>query len=126
MPDFWHAFEEGEDQVIGDKPANTGKLGSLQRKLYVKAKVERQHQVPSRGPDRSIQRSESASPSADSVDVKPAGEPDAGNRHVRFDERREETGRSRMAQATAPLFNSTHGRVLRNCYAASRPSQAFK
>ncbi len=82
MPDFWHAFEEGEDQVIGDKPANTGKLGSLQRKLYVKAKVERQHQVPSRGPDRSIQRSESASPSADSVDVKPAGEPDAGNRQA--------------------------------------------
>ena len=22
-PDFWHAFEEGEDEVIGDEPCNT-------------------------------------------------------------------------------------------------------
>jgi hypothetical protein len=33
---------------------------------------------------------------------------DPGNLHVRFDERREETERCRMAQATAPLFDSTH------------------
>src|SRR5215469_17165160 len=32
---------------------------------------------------------------------------DGGNLHVRFDERREETERCRMAQATAPLFDST-------------------
>jgi hypothetical protein len=38
-----------------------------------------------------------ARPSADSVDVKPAGKPDAGNPHVRFDERGGETGQSRMA-----------------------------
>jgi hypothetical protein len=24
-PDFWHAFEDGEDQVIGDEPCNTAK-----------------------------------------------------------------------------------------------------
>ena len=24
-PDFWNAFEDGEDQVIGDEPRNTGK-----------------------------------------------------------------------------------------------------
>ena len=35
------------------------------------------------------------------------GKPDAGNRHVRFDERGEETERCRMAQATAPLLDST-------------------
>ena len=34
--------------------------------------------------------------------VKPVEEPDAGDRHVRFDERGWETGRCRMAQATAP------------------------
>jgi hypothetical protein len=39
--------------------------------------------------------------------MKPAGKPDAGNRHVRFDERGGETGRCRMAQATAPLLDST-------------------
>ena len=39
--------------------------------------------------------------------VKPVGEPDAGDRHVRFDERGWETERCRMAQATAPLFDST-------------------
>ena len=41
--------------------------------------------------------------------VKPVGEPDAGNRHVRFDERGWETGRCRMAQATAPILDSTFG-----------------
>src|SRR3979490_3528001 len=39
--------------------------------------------------------------------VKPVGEPDAGDRHVRFDERGWETERCRMAQATAPLLDST-------------------
>jgi hypothetical protein len=39
--------------------------------------------------------------------VKPVGEPDAGDRHVRFDERGWETARCRMAQATAPILDST-------------------
>src|SRR5258707_167100 len=33
--------------------------------------------------------------------------PDAGDRHVRFDERGWETERCRMAQATAPILDST-------------------
>jgi hypothetical protein len=36
--------------------------------------------------------------------TKPVGEPDAGNPHVRFDERGWETERCRMAQATAPIY----------------------
>src|ERR1700680_4405194 len=40
--------------------------------------------------------------------VKPVGKPDAGNPHVRFDERGRETGRCRMAQATAPFLDSTN------------------
>src|SRR6266480_7286202 len=39
--------------------------------------------------------------------LNPVGEPDAGNRQVRFDERGWETGRCRMAQATAPVLDST-------------------
>ena len=39
--------------------------------------------------------------------VKSVGEPDAGNPHVRFDERGWETERCRMAQATAPILDST-------------------
>ena len=39
--------------------------------------------------------------------AKPVGEPDAGNPHVRFDERGWETERCRMAQATAPVLDST-------------------
>jgi hypothetical protein len=39
--------------------------------------------------------------------VKPVGEPDAGDRHVRFDERGWETGRCRMAEVTAPILDST-------------------
>jgi hypothetical protein len=39
--------------------------------------------------------------------MKPVGKPDAGNRHVRFDERGRETERCRMAQATALFLDST-------------------
>ena len=39
--------------------------------------------------------------------VKPVGEPDALIGHVRFDERGWETERCQMAQATAPILNST-------------------
>src|SRR3982751_1444953 len=42
--------------------------------------------------------------------VKPVGKPDAGNPHVRFDERGRETGCCRMAQATAPVLDSTMDR----------------
>ena len=41
------------------------------------------------------------------LSIKPVGKPNAGNRHVRFDERGWETGRCRMAQATAPILDST-------------------
>jgi hypothetical protein len=46
--------------------------------------------------------------------MNPVGKPDAGNRHVRFDERGEETERCRMAQATAPLLDSTRSSELRS------------
>ncbi len=46
-------------------------------------------------------------PSTVCLAVKSVGEPDAGNPHVRFDERGGETGRCLTAQATAPLLDST-------------------
>ena len=45
--------------------------------------------------------------------VKPVGEPDALIGHVRFDERGWETERCRMAQATAPILDSTVASCLR-------------
>src|SRR6516164_4467047 len=45
--------------------------------------------------------------------VKPVGEPDAGDRHVRFDERGWETERCLTAQATAPILDSTIADVPR-------------
>jgi putative tryptophan/tyrosine transport system substrate-binding protein len=39
--------------------------------------------------------------------MKLVGKPDAGNRHVRFDERGQETECCHMAQATAPVLDST-------------------
>ncbi len=51
-------------------------------------------------------------PSTVCLAVKPVGEPDAGNPHVRFDERGGETGRCRMAQATAPLLDSTSSTLV--------------
>src|ERR1700726_1713787 len=50
--------------------------------------------------------------------MKPVGEPDAGNPHVRFDERGWETERCRMAQATAPILDSTKAAV--RCDAKNR------
>ena len=44
--------------------------------------------------------------------VKPVGEPDAGDRHVRFDERGWETGRCQTAQVTAPILDSTKTDIL--------------
>ena len=44
--------------------------------------------------------------------MKPVGEPYAGNPHVRFDERGWETERCRMAQATAPILDSTEHEVF--------------
>ena len=49
--------------------------------------------------------------------VKPVGKPDAGNPHVRFDERGRETERCRMAQATAPVLDSTMDRLLDDLWA---------
>jgi hypothetical protein len=43
--------------------------------------------------------------------VKPVGEPYAVAPHVRFDERGWETGRCRLAQATAPILDSTFSEV---------------
>src|ERR1700730_12521955 len=68
--------------------ATPDRIRSLQRKLYRKAKAE---------------ASFAACPT-----MKPVGKPDAGNRHVRFDERGRETGRCRTAQATAPFLDSTN------------------
>jgi hypothetical protein len=44
--------------------------------------------------------------------MNPVGEPDAGNRHVRFDERGWETERLAQPQATAPILDSTHNQCI--------------
>jgi hypothetical protein len=46
--------------------------------------------------------------------MKLVGKPDAGNRHARFDERGWETGRCRMAQATAPILDSAIRDIARS------------
>src|SRR5712691_359560 len=46
-------------------------------------------------------------PAAVRYAMKPVGEPDAGNRHVRFDERGWETERLAQPQATALILDST-------------------
>ena len=59
--------------------------------------------------------------------VKPVGEPDALIGHVRFDERGWETERCRMAQATAPILDSTFSDMPKEsahvcCWAKNGPS----
>jgi hypothetical protein len=56
-----------------------------------------------------------------SASHKPVEELDAGNRHVRFDERGWETERRRMAQATAPILDSTNYRPQIHGVGACQP-----
>jgi hypothetical protein len=79
-------------------------IRTLQRKLYRQAKE-------SKPPRRGRLRPELFSVC---LTVKPVGEPDAGDRHVRFDERGWETERCRTAQATAPILDSTECDIARS------------
>ena len=96
-PDFWCAFEDGEVVVIGDEPANTIN-DRRRRRLLCRGAKESLLTVP---------KPRAISLLSVYLAVKPVGEPDAGDRHVRFDERGWETERCRMAQATAPILDFT-------------------
>src|SRR5262249_15811004 len=74
-PDFWSAFEDGEDRVIGDEPATPEKIRILQRKLYRKSKAE---------PGTPAVCYTGVGLNAGCHAMNPIGEPDAGDRHVRF------------------------------------------
>src|SRR5216683_1548741 len=87
-PDFWCAFEEGEVKVLG----------------------EDRHVPRCRRPTPANER-----PAVACLAVKPVGKPDAGNRHVRFDERGWETGR----WPKAPSYRA-HPRLYLSSHAANR------
>src|SRR3954464_382952 len=84
-------------------------IRTLLKKLYPAAKTDADRccwaRLPS--PTASATHTELGPPPAVCREVKPVGKPDAGNPHVRFDERGRETERCRMAQATAPVLDST-------------------
>src|SRR5262245_11270562 len=61
-----------------------------------------------RGARCSTASTRSASATAVGLSMKLVGKPDAGNRPVRFDERGQETECCHMAQATAPVLDSTY------------------
>jgi hypothetical protein len=56
--------------------------------------------------------------------MKLVGKPDAGNRHVRFDERGQETECCHMAQATAPVLDSTRREFIALGGAPQQPKTA--
>ena len=85
--------------MIGDEPDNTIEIRTRWNKLCRMAKVRIGHGV--------VARHQPVWPSTVCLAMKLVGKPDAGNPHVRFDERGEETGCRRTAQATAPLLDST-------------------
>src|SRR6202008_1141650 len=80
------------------------KTRTLQRKLYRKAKEKKKKKKKKKPPRRGRLRPELFSVC---LTMKLVGKPDAGNRHVRFDERGQETECCHMAQATAPVLDST-------------------
>src|SRR5262249_57428031 len=65
-----------------------------------------------RGARCSTASTRAASATAVGLTMKLVGNPDAGNRHVRFDERGQETECCHMAQATAPVLDSTGRRAF--------------
>src|SRR5437588_1957471 len=80
----------------------------LARRHKVKGRGTRQFSYDvSMGNAAAAPRTPTLVPRAVCLTVKPVGEPYAGNPHVRFDERGWETERCRMAQATAPILDST-------------------
>ena len=82
-PDFWCAFEDGEVKVIGDEPENTIK-GSRCPKLLCRG---------GEGETLTVPKPRAVDLLPVCLTVKPVGKPNAGNRHVRFDERGWETER---------------------------------
>ena len=86
--------------MIGDEPANTDYDPDRSEKAHTARRRLVAFEVSSR--DTSLKR-----PTIVGLVVKPIGKPNAGNRHVRFDERGWETERWPSAQATAPILNST-------------------
>jgi hypothetical protein len=95
-PDFWCAFEDGKVEVIGDEPTNTIKDRRCPRLLCRGAK---EITVPN-------PRAIGLLPVC--LTLKPVGKPDAGNPHVRFDEREGKRG-----VAARPKLDSI--RLLDNC-----------
>ena len=88
--------------MIGDEPANT--INDRRRRRLLCREVKESFTVP---------KPRAVSLLSVYLAVKPVGEPDAGDRHVRFDERGWETERCRMAEATAPILDSTFSDVSR-------------
>ena len=83
--------------VIGDEPANTNyDPGSSEKAVSC-----------GEGREHAAQMTLASVLCSVCPTMKPVGEPDAGNPHVRFDERGWETERCQMAQATAPILDST-------------------
>src|SRR5882762_6282204 len=82
--------------------------------LRTPSKDRRRPRLLCRGAKESYHRAEAACGWSLPVclTVKPVGEPDALIGHVRFDERGWETERCRMAQATAPILDSTPVRLI--------------
>ena len=104
-PDFWCAFEDGEVRVIGGEPRNTRKGPDPSEEAVSRSQGET-------GPRMTL-----VSPARRMLAMKPVGKPDAGNPHVRFDERGRETGLVQRL-ATAPFLDSTKKR-----YSADLPAE---
>ncbi len=94
-PDFWCVPEDGKGMVIGESLQNTQCARRCRKELCREAKTA------------SDAQSRATTGLVVCFAVKPVGERSAGNPHAAFDERGWETGRCRMAQATAPILDST-------------------
>ena len=92
-PDFWRAFKDREVKVIGDEFENSGKHPDPLEKAIYQGEgggTKWQGVVPARGLWRTwptASQTPAVRCNAVCLTMKLVGEPDAGDPHVRFDER---------------------------------------
>src|SRR3954469_2772516 len=108
-PSLLVRFGRSRGSVIGDEPGTPLSIRTLLKKLYPAAKTDADLVLLGAfAIARCFGSAHQLSVAAVCREVKPVGKPDAGNPHVRFDERGRETERCRMApshRARPRLYN---------------------
>jgi hypothetical protein len=102
----WPRDQQSRPDASSQVPGKPVQAARTRHTTVSRRRRDRQHVSPS--PHRALPST------AEGLVMKPVGEPDAGDRHVRFDERGWETERCHTPCATAPMLDSTRSTPTRS------------